>query len=889
MRIENKLTLAHIRQNKKRTALTLLGIIISVAMIVSLFIGIASFLNYNEKMIISNNGSAHFYIHDVNTEQLEILKNDSRIKSVGLIEQGRADTSGVRVEGAKSLRLSTAFIEWYSTEMFNQLNIENMSGTFPKNKNEILLNQSYIDKNSFDWQIGDTITLQTGRRHNQDSDDFFHMTNTGEYKYGEVFDFYENRSFKIVGIIQDKVLDYKINQLYSVCDENSVYTAEVQLNKVTPFSVITINNIAEELGINPDKKELRKLFLNEELLANHFCGSIDSDMFTKYLPMGLAVLLIILITAFMLIYNTFGISINERIRYLGMLSSVGATEKQKKNSSYFEGFILGMIGIPIGVILGIILMLIGLKLINNAGFTSAPIKFVMPVWSIVSAVILSILTIIISLYIPAKKASKATAIEAIRQSNTVEVKNTKSPSVLKKLFGFEGVLAYKNLRRNGKKSRLITVSIAVSAILFLCVNYYCSLTTALVIEDVSKPYQLEFSIGSYADREKVLNDIKNLNGVKNVYSIESNGYEYGKADFDFSYDRKITEENNTTDKYKNLWDDAVVVLNYIDDHDFNALCAKNGIDPKPYYEMKNRRQKCIVMNNIDHEENSDKVFNENIIGGVLTYNPYQYFEYEEYRKESGIDEMTKEEQDVWLQEIKERQTFVDIAGIVEYDKDNYVCNLNPERTISAYAPFSMNPMIVNIDGAYDEDGYCLLFGVETDNHAEVSETIRRYFDDHPDYASDGSAWVMDSYGYAFNSLQMNKVIKIFMYGFIILITMITFANIMNTITTSVASRRREFAMIKSVGITPKSFEKMISLESVFYGIESLFIAIPVSVGINLLLNKMVGDSKIPYEFNFVMYLIVMIAVLLFVGMTMLYSIKKIKSDNIIENLKNDIV
>lgn len=890
MKIENKLTLSHIRQNKKRTALTVFGIVVSVAMIVSVFIGIASFLDYNERMIISSVDSAHFSINSVSKEKLEILRNDDRIKSVGLIEQGRQETSGVRVKGAKSLRTSTAYIEWYDDEMFTQLVIEDMEGTFPKNKNEILISRSYIENNGFDWKVGDAVTLQTGRRHDNSEDDYFRITNTGEYKYGEVFDFYENRTFKIAGIINDKLLDYKENHMYSVCDENSVYYASVQLKKVTPFSMLTINDIAKNLGIDPDNKAMAHFFINEELLATHLCGSPDSDMVKKYLPMGCAILFIILIAAFMLIYNTFGMSVAERTRYLGMLASVGATKKQKRNSSYFEGVILGAIGIPAGVVLGILVMLLGIKLTDNAGFTDIPVRFVMPVWSLAAAVALSVLTILVSIYIPVKKASQTTAIDAIRQSGAVKIKKTKSPVLIKKLFGFEGVLAYKNLRRNGKRSRLITVSIAISAILFLCVNYFCSLTTAMVIDDVNKPYQIQFGLASYADRDKVISDIKNINGVKDVYSIEDDlGFAYGKSDFDFSSDREITKQNNTTDKYKNLWDDVVVKLTYIDDDDFNALCEKNGIDPKPYYKTEGRRQKCVVMNNIDHKENGDKVFNENIIGGVLTYNLYQELEYEEYYLDMGLDEMTKEQQDEYFQEKLKNMTYVDIAGIVEYDKDNYVCNLDPVRTVSVYAPFSMLPYFTYMADEYGEDGYNFHYGVSTDNHEEVSEAVSRYFDDHPEYASDNSTWVIDSYGYALKSVERNKIIKVFMYGFILLISLITFVNIINTITTSIAARRREFAMIKSVGITPKAFDKMIALESMFYGIYSLLGAIPVSISINLALNKIVGDGKIPYEFDFVMYLIVVLTVVLFVGATMLYSVKKVKNDNIIENIKNDIV
>ena len=443
MKIENKLTLAHLKQNKRRTIITIIGIVISVAMIVSVFIGIASFMNYYERSIISMSSNYHFGIQEVSEKQLEILRNDDRIESIGLHEYGRKDTSGVRLKGAESLRHSTGYINWYNDDAFKQMNVEKLEGAFPKSKKEILISQAYIDNNNLDWKVGDTITLQLGRRHDNHENDYFHLSNTGQYEYGEVFDFVENRSFVISGIIKDKIMDWQEGQMYSVCDDNSSYYTSVKLKKLNPFSIFTIRDIAQKLGANPNNMGKSGIGLNDDLLASHFCGSLDGVLVKKYIPICLSVLLIILVAAFMLIYNAFGISVNERTKHLGMLSSVGATKRQKLRSMYFEGVVLSLIGIPIGTIIGTVIMAIAMKIVSNGNYNSVAPRFVFPLWALALGILFCLATIFISLSIPAKKVSNETAIEAIKGSNTVKYKSSRSPILIKKLFGFEGTLAYK--------------------------------------------------------------------------------------------------------------------------------------------------------------------------------------------------------------------------------------------------------------------------------------------------------------------------------------------------------------------------------------------------------------------------------------------------------------
>ena len=132
------------------------------------------------------------------------------------------------------------------------------------------------------------------------------------------------------------------------------------------------------------------------------------------------------------------------------------------------------------------------------------------------------------------------------------------------------------------------------------------------------------------------------------------------------------------------------------------------------------------------------------------------------------------------------------------------------------------------------------------------------------------------------------VMKVFIYGFIVLISLITIANIINTISTGIALRRKEFAMLRSVGMTPGGFRKMVRLESLLYGIRSLVVALPLSVVINLLMNRSLGSESIPYEFDWMMYLAAVVVVFILISVTMLFSVSKLKKDSVVETLKEEI-
>ncbi|MGN1420065.1 MAG: FtsX-like permease family protein [Eubacterium sp.] len=853
MNIVNKLTLRHLKENKSRTVITTLGICVSVAMITAVFVAMASFLNLFGDVTIIGCGDYHARFYDITQEQLSSLENDSRIKETGIYIT--PENSSILLKNRKTDRLGTCEILIGDEVFLSQMLTSECDGALPKNENEVAIEQSLLDKNGLDLKIGDKITFAQGIRYIKENGQ--DVSVVGDYYYPDEKFLADNfKEYTITAILHDNPATRFTPVFRGMSEEEKagVVSASIQLSELNYKSLDTVKAIIKDYKISDSE-------INTDYLESFLAIDENSYIAKSLLPMAAIILVIIMIASVVLIYNAFGMSLSERIRYLGMLASVGATRKQKKMSVYYEGIVLGCIGIPVGIIAGIIGIGITLKAVGNRIISTGMIlgvsdsnmemKTVVPVWTIIGIILISILTIFISCFVPSRKASKITPIDAIRQSNEVKLKakRLKSPKIIRKIFGYEGELAYKNLKRNGRKSRVITGSIALSIILFLSCNYFCSMLTQANSLDMDVPYQVQAMV-AYSDREKFEEDIKNIGGIDNYYSV-NNKYVYCGGNNEI-IEKNFENKEYLTPSYKNLFSSSIgLFIHAIDDDDFNEICKANKIDYNQFY---GEDTKCLILNDITHKGTGEKVFNNKIIGQHIKANDSEYtnaFDYE-------------------------------IGGLVNFDKDNYAFRLSMKNNLAGYIPLSQYAKDYMAQGGTDDIN--LLIGIETEKHAEVKEELTNLFEEKGylnTYVSDYSEIMQ-----MMNTLVF--VIEVFVYGFISLITLITIANIINTISTNIQLRKKEFAMLKSVGTTPKGFRKMISLESVFYGLRAVIFGIPISVIISIVLNKTMSTTAIPFIFDWRMYLIVIAVVFAIIGITMLFSVSKLKDDSIVETLKEEI-
>lgn len=852
MNIVNKLTLRHLKENKGRTLVTTFGIIVSVAMITAVFVAMASFLQLFADVSVVSDGNYAAQLYDVKLSSLDELYKDERIETVGLCDENYKQ---FKIDNGKSDRLATGSIGACDDGYFKMFIQADYDGTLPKSSDEIAVQSDFIEKNELDWQVGDIVSIPCGIRTMRDKDGEFDVK--GAYSKGEKFVRQEVKQYRITAILHQNNPTSDFALLTYSDDLKANPTVAFQLKTLNSKSVDVVNSIIDKA--NPGASTV-----NNELLYSEL--SFSSDSFAaKILPLVVILLAIIMVASVFLIYNAFAMSLSEKVKYLGMLSSVGATKRQKRLSIYYEGFILALFGIPLGIGagvagIGITLKALGKKIIASSminGITeqNVSMKVVFPIWAVLIVLGLSIITIFISCSIPAKKASKISTISAIRQSDEIKVKakKLKCPKYIKAIFGYEGELAYKNLKRNGRKARVITVSIALSIVLFLSCNYFCALFANETVAQDSMPYQ----IGVYLDetnRESAIKEFENVDGIDDMYCVTNLYYFVQKSKNYKNNFEMFTDNKNLTNAYSREFSNRFAVLiNMLDDDMFNELCAKNGIDSKAYYNS-NNKCKLLLMNNVSHTANGKKVFTDNILGSSFK---------EAYYPEDNLQ--------------------FEITDFVKYSNTK-PCNLNGIGVISLYMPYSQFVKVCKNINANDNQLSNYILGIETTDHQKVTEKLNTISDEEK--YSNFSVVDFSEQMQAFNTIAL--VIQVFVYGFVALISLITIFNIINTISSGIASRKKEFAMMKSVGITPKGFNKMIMLESAFYGIKAVIFGLPISALISFGMHKVLNNSTATFSIDYLLYLIVALVVFAIIGMTMIYSVKKVQQNNIIETLKDDI-
>ena len=383
------------------------------------------------------------------------------------------------------------------------------------------------------------------------------------------------------------------------------------------------------------------------------------------------------------------------------------------------------------------------------------------------------------------------------------------------------------------------------------------------------PYQISVGAISFDDVPKFKDTLSSLDGIDRYYSINSLCISYTKDSDAESPNNPFVDSAYYKSAYKSLADYSInVYFNAVSDDDFNSLCKENGIDPNEYYSRENI--KCLLMDDIKRASGSGDIFDKSIIGSVID-NIYQAHDDDKSESKSNN---------------KEYHLKFSVGDLIKYDSKNYVCGLNPKGAISLFAPESE---FFRHEKEFEKKSNILIgfsdykIGIETKNHKEIYEQLDALngIDLNAFYIHD----IAEEHQ-MLNSLVF--ALQVFAYGFITLITMIAIANIINTVSTGIMMRRKEFAMLKSVGTTPKGFNKMICLESFFYGAKALLISMPISVAVSYVMNRIVGQNSMPFTLNVHMYLIAAAAVFVIVGISMFYSVRKLKNDSIVETLKTEI-
>ncbi len=857
MNIILKLTLQHLKSNLKRTIVTIFGIVASTTLITAMLTGVYSAFQFTGEVTLYAGGNHHANFYHLTEEDYHQLKNDPLLEFVGVCDTDNEKT-GFYIDADSEKRFRTGNIYHGDSDVLAQMVTCEYEGRLPENAGEIAVEEEFLKDNHLTLHPGDTLSFHQGYRYGYEGDELVYYG--GNYKSAEEFCVLSDETCTVTAILHHNEPTKSFDILRGTDGFPAKNLVYITLKKADRNSVNTLRGIAAAHNLNLNE-------INTEYLMTLFVKNIPSNPVNSIYKLLVSALVIIIIASSIMIYNAFAMSLTERMKYLGMLSSVGATGRQKKASVYYEGLLLGIVGIPLGYLFGILGCIVTLRFtgslilnskmlygINTSMMGHIPVKTHPLV--VLAIILFSVLTIFISSFIPALKASRISAIEAIRQSNTIKLRARKLKVLpfVKWIFGYEGELASKNIKRNGAKGVVITVSMAVSIVILLCFMYLADLFNRENSYEIEIPFQV-FASASLGEREKLREDILKIEGVEKVFVAEMISYNYNPKDKDGVMreipNTAIRNPEFLTKEYRYLFDktDDIWVVP-LEDKDFIKICEKNGIDYTKYFGDELRG---VLLNNYTHKPSRKAVFNDKILGQKLFYD-----------------------------KAKGNPPAIVITDFVKWDKSIEEYRLSPKGSISVYVPSSI------MDREYvkcvDEKDLTCTYGIKCKNHEEVYAKISDILT-YDGYTNTTASDIEDSLVIMKTLMTLFKTI---MYGFIILISLIVIANILNTITTGVHLRRKEFAMFKSIGMTGFCFKKMLFLETFLYGLRALLFGLPISALLCFAIYKTVSAPSSAFELNYLTYILVSLGVFAIVGISMLLSAGKTNNESIVDVLKEDI-
>ncbi len=898
MNVFNKVTLQSLKKNKTRTIVTIIGIMLSAAMICAVTTFASSVQNYLLERAIYTEGDWHGSAIEVDANTYTDIKTSGKVSETTYNHiLGYAE-----IESLNEFKPYMYVIGAQSDNFFDMLPVHLVSGDYPKTSNEIIIPNHVLSNGGLNYKIGDTITLEIGERL---LDGFPMGQNTPYYTYvegeevpnDEELRVKTTRTYKIVGIYERPEFEDRTAPGYT-----AITVADKEFAGDAAFDVYFKMNNPSNVYDFMEELQLGGSWNNDVLI---FMGISQFSSFTGVIvSLAAIVIALIMFGSISLIYNAFAISVSERTKQFGLLSSVGATKKQLKKMVLFEALSVSAMGIPLGILVGIggigvTLLFVGSKFTVMFGDYTEPMRMCVSWVSIVAAILVSLLTVLISAWIPSKRATKVSAVEAIRQNIDIKAKNkpVKTSKLIYKLFGLSGIIANKHYKRNKKKYRTTVISLFMSIVLFVSASAF----TDYLMETVSSGFAtVNYDIAYFADSDgfggktpdevlSLLTSDENVTAGAYIHRQYFEGWiseEYLNRDYAELLDNRMNDGQELEAGYK--------VFNgytcFISDAEFDKLIKKYNLNRSDYYDTENplaiavdestafsaEKEKFVTLDALKGDKNeisyqTAKQFEGYEYNGVMTMNGNRIHVY--MNPNNGED----------LLQIPYEEGFITSTlktGATVSELPFYVTGTTSADAFLIY-PISMYESVLPVEAQYD---FSYTFYFQTNEHAASFENMKATLLE----SGIDSEHLYDHAADEEEERNIVTIIQVFSYGFIVLISLIAAANVFNTISTNISLRRREFAMLKSVGMTQKGFNKMMNFECLLYGSRALILGLPVSAGITFLIYRSVSDGfETSYHLPWAAIGISVLSVFLVVFATMLYSMSKIKKENPIDALKNE--
>ena len=958
MNIFQKTTLKNLKENRTRTLVTIIGIILSAAMFTATTISISSMQHYLIQSSLYNRGDWYGTASGLTAGEVGQLNQDSNVEQAVSMEfLGYSP-----LESCLNTDKPYLCVYGIQTDFTEMMPIHLIEGRMPENSQEILLPSHLESNGGISYALGSQLGLELGNRISQDGETLpYSMSYTGskDDPYMQA----DNGTAIWESFLPKEERDYTVVGFYERPDYEDFsapgYTALTigENSAEHPYTVYIRTDTGKNTApvIESIFSKLRGFPLQAEMIpapdgasdAGSITWNLNYELLRYYGYSGesryndvmysLAVILIgiIMFGSISLIYNAFSISVSERTKQFGLLASIGATKRQLTGSVLFEALFLGCIGIPLGILsgltgIGITLYLVkdmvgnilgivsttyeGQRLLSMGPAEEVSLAMHPSFGALAAAILISLATILISAYIPVRRAMRRPAIDAIRQTGDIAIRpgRVKTSWLTQKLFGFEGTLATKNYKRSRKKYRATVISLFLSIVLFISTSSWCAYLTSSaksVISDSGYDIIYRLSPTDQVPSQSLYDDLASAPG------IAASAYEtslYLQASIPTSaltqeyLDYKKYLASQIGDAYQE-YDTSLlpITLHFLEDAAYRTFLKEQNLPESTFYNAGAPAAVAVdtlwLYNEYDRKYHSLTALANAAEGSPTAYLTRERDGY--YLDESSIDGASgKPYYTLFNPETDDRVTLpIEEAclpiplSIGAVTKNAPAFFTESHDTIQLFYPFSfLEKVLAGLEPgiAYSE--------IEADGAAAGIAPIYMLFQCTDNQKAEAamakklSDWNQSSdslYNYAASiegERAMMTVINVFAFGFISLISLIAAANVFNTISTNVGLRQREFAMLKSIGMTPKGFRKMMNFECLLYGVKGLLYGLPVSFAVTWLIyrsisNGVEGAFYIPWH----SIAIAVGSVFLVVFATMVYSMKKIGKKNTVDALRNE--
>ncbi|OUN24503.1 ABC transporter permease [Pseudoflavonifractor sp. An85] len=867
MNVLHKVTLQALKQNRTRTIVTIIGIILSTAMLCAVTTFTTSMQRYLLDREVYSSGSWHVGQLDITYQKYQQLAQATDVEtSVYTQHLGYA-----KAPDSLNAYKPYFYVLGLPDTGTDLLSIHLTQGRMPTSSNEIVLPQHYLDACGRRYQVGDILTLSVGQRM---SEGFaLGQNNPYDFDQEETLEETQPHTYTVVGICQRWGLEDYSAPGYTVFTGADPSLSGDEICDV--YLSLTDPSQAYTFQTNHNLKKTNSRVLLYSGISRY------APFYDTLYRLAAIVLIIIVAASVILIYNAFAISVSERTRQFGLLSSLGATKKQLRRMVRFEALALSAIGVPLGILSGIVGIGITLKLVSTLflnDYLLVPMQLHISWLGVLIAVVLGVVTVLLSAWIPSRRATKVSAMEAIRQSQDIHgTKKLVRPSLLtRKLFGLPGVLGVKYYKRSAKKYRTTVFSLFLSVVLFVSASSFASSLTQSVLGGFSgMPYDLELSYDPAPGltEDSLMTQLRQMDGVDQaamVWEVSCVG------DFLPNDLNPAIQTPSSTDEDKVRGNFQLV---FVDQNTFDALAQTYSIshgqgiafDGAALFDS--QQGKYVWVESLQTTSCSFTMLRPKFLEHCIPQQEVTlsdgkiYFQYLDYT--SGVYK------DLFVPvEEAYNSTTLDI-GVVSQDWPFY---LQRSNGLTLVYPVSQMATIVGADTQIMPSVRML-----SQEHDQAAEDIKELMRSHSSMESPRD-YAEEEQG----QKNLILVIQVFAYGFIALISLVAMTNVFNTISTNVMLRTRDFAMLQSVGMTAREMRRMLGFECILYGTRALILGIPVSIFVSYLIYDAINQGyPLPFQVPWIPLGIACLSVFVVVFATMAYAARKVRKQQLVEALKNE--